>query len=181
MIKKLLLTITLTLTLALAPIMAIGQGLKPASESEQTLLNKSETIDLIKQAGTMSSQQQKEKLEQLWSADTKSKTPRSDFLFSSALAYLGHYKAQAYLAQAFENGRGIVSNLTDAYVWYTIALEHPIDDADLKGKIEAGQARVKMMLLSVYPSPSDFELEDSVKKQKDKIKEYAAEAGMIGH
>jgi hypothetical protein len=36
------------------------------------------------------------------------------------------------------------------------------------------------MMHSVYPAPSDYELEDLVKKQKEKIVEYAAEAGKAG-
>ena len=177
MFKQLLLTATITLSITLALNAATGQEIKPASESEQTLLNKSETIALMNQVKSMSSQQQKEKINQVWVTDTNSKTPRSDFLYCSAFAYLNDYKAQACLARAFENGRGIGSNLTDAYVWYTIALEHSINDAALKSDIESGQARVKTMLLSVYPAPSDFELEEAVKKQKEKVEEYRAEAG----
>jgi len=181
MYRKFILAVTIPLALTLALMTAIGQEIKPASESEQTLLNKSETIALMNQVKSMSSQQQKEKINQVWMADTNSKTPRSDFLYCSAFAYLNDYKAQACLARAFENGRGIVSNLTDAYVWYTIALEHSANDAALESEIESGQARVKTMLLSVYPAPSDFELEEAVTNQKEKIEEYAAGAGMTGH
>jgi len=170
MIKKLLLTITMML-----PVAVLAQEIKPASESEKTLLNKSEIIDLIKQVGQMSPQQRNEKIKQLCATDADSKTPRSDFLYCSAFAYLDHYKAQACLARAFENGRGIIQSYTDAYVWYTLALEHPIEDAGIKEKIQAGQDHIKMMLFSVYPAPSDYELEDEVKTQKEKIEEYAVQ------
>jgi len=173
------LTITLVLIITLTPITVFGQDLKPASENERTLLNKSEIIELITQAVKISNQQQKEKIEQLWTADS-SKTPRSDFLYCSAFAYLDNYKAQACLGRAFENGIGIVSNLTDAYVWYAVALDHPIDDVSIKDTIQAGRARVKQMLISTYPAPSDYELEDLVKKQKEQIKQYPAEAGNTG-
>jgi len=172
--------LTPIIALICIPTITIGQEIKPASESEQTLLNKSEIIELMIQAGQMPGQQQEEKIDRLWASDT-SKTPRSDFLYCTAFAYLDNYKAQACLGRAFEHGLGVVSDLTDAYVWYTIALEHSADDEDLKEKAAAGQTRVKMMLMSVYPSPSDFELEDLVKKQKGKIEEYSAEAGTIGH
>jgi hypothetical protein len=167
MFKKLLLMIALIL-----PITVFGQEIKPASESEHTLLNKSETIALIKQVAPMPVAKQKEKVAQLWAADADSKTPRSDFLYCTAFAYLNYPQAQACLARAFENGHGIVSNLTDAYVWYTVALENPAISSDLKDKVEAEQTRIKMTLFSVYPTPTDFELEEAVKKQQELIKEY---------
>jgi hypothetical protein len=169
----------LLLTTCIAPITVLGQGLKPASESERTLLNKSEIIELMIQAGQMSNQQQEEKIDQLWASDT-SKTPRSDFLYCAAIAYLDNYKAQACLGRAFENGSGIVSNLSDAYVWYAIALDHPVEDVNVKETIQARRDHVKQTLRSVYPAPSDYELEDLVKNQKEKIEEYAAEAGKAG-
>jgi TPR repeat protein len=178
--KKIMVIGILILTTAIAPIAALGQGLKPASESERTLLNKSEIIELMIQAGKMPGQQQAEKIDQLWAAGDNSKTPRSDFLYCTAFAYLDNYKAQACLGRAYENGNGIVSNLPDAYVWYSVALDHPIDDANVKDTIQTGRDHVAQMMHSVYPAPSDYELEDLVKKQKEKIVEYAAEAGKAG-
>jgi TPR repeat protein len=177
MLKKLLLTIVLTLSISILSITAVGQEIKPASESEQSILHRSEVIDLIRSAKKMPEQQQKKKADELWAAGADSKTPRSDYLYCTALAYLGSLKGQACLARAFETSRGIVGDYTDAYVWYTIALEHAGTDAGLKKEIQAGQARAQQMLHSSYPSPSDFELEDAIKQQKEKIKEYAAEAG----
>ncbi len=172
--RKLLRTITM-LSL-LIPIHSIGQ-LKPGSENEQSLLKKSEILDLMSQVGKLPAQQQNEKIEQLWTSDGGSKTPRSDFLYCAGFAYLDRYKAQACLGRAFENGYGIVQDYSDAYVWYTIALEHPIEDSAVREKIQAGKDRVKMTLLSVYPAPSDFELEELVKNKKEKIAQYQAEIG----
>jgi hypothetical protein len=169
--------LTLIIALICIPTITIGQEIKPASESERTLLNKSEIIELMIQAGQMPGQQQAEKIDQLWAANDNSKTPRSDFLYCTAFAYLDNYKAQACLGRAFENGNGIVSDLSDAYVWYSVALDHPIDDVNIKKTIQAGRLRVNQMLHSTYPAPSDYELEDLVKKQKEKIAEYTAEAG----
>jgi hypothetical protein len=175
MIKKLLLTVTVILPLILTPIVASGQGLNPASETERTLLSKSEIIDLMIQVGRMPVQQQNEKIEQLWADETGGQTPRTDFLYSSGFAYLDHYKAQASLARAFEQSRGIVEDLTEAYVWYTVALEHPIGDNATRAKIQASQDHIKQLLVSVYPAPSDYELEDLVKNQKEKIALYLSE------
>jgi len=170
--KKLLLT--LTLVLVLVPISGLSQ-INPASEDEKSLLNKSEIIDLMTQVGRMLIQQRNEKIDRLWANDDDGKTPRSDFLYCSGLAYLDHFKAQACLGRAFENGHGIVQDYSDAFVWYTIALDHSIEDNAVRDKIQEARDRVKMTLISVYPAPSDYELEDAVKKQKEKIKQYQEE------
>ena len=172
MIRKLLLAITIIS--ALAPPFSIGQ-LNPASENERSLLKKSEILDLMTQVGKVPARQQDEKIEQLWTSDGGSKTPRSDFLYCAGFAYLDRYKAQACLGRAFENGLGIVQDYSDAYAWYAIALEHPIEDTAVRDHIQAGKDRVKMTLLSVYPAPSDFELEELVKNQKEKIALYMKE------
>ena len=173
MTKKPAMTIAIIFVAAL--ISAVGQ-INPASENEKSLLHKSEIIDLMKQVGQMSTQEQKEKIEKLWTDGSGSETPRSDFLYCSGFAYLDRYKAQACLGRAFEKGRGTVQDYTDAYIWYAIALDHPIEDAAFKEKIQAAKARVKMTLHSVYPAPSDYELEDAVKKQKEKIAQYQEES-----
>ena len=172
MIKKLLPTITTILLLA--PISVLAQ-VNPASEDEKSLLHESEIIDLMARLRQMPPQQQKEKIDELWTNDSGDKTPRSDFLYCSGFAYLDNYKAQACLGRAFENGRGIVQDNMDAYVWYTIALDHPIDDMNFKEKLQSSQTHVKQVLVSVYPAPSDYELEEAVKKQKEKIEQYRAE------
>jgi hypothetical protein len=175
MIRKMLLTIPVILPIVLIPMAAMGQGLKPASETEHSLLGKLEIIDLMKQAGRMPDQQQKEKINQLGADDAGGKTPRTDFLYCSAFAYMDQYKAQACLGRAFENGRGIVQDLTEAYVWYTVSLAHPIEDNAAKEKIQAAQEHVKQLLFSVYPAPDDYELEELVAQQKEKIIEYQEE------
>jgi len=178
MIKKLLLPIALMLSITTT---ALGQEIKPASEDEQYLLNKSEIVELIQKAVKITSQKRKEIIDRVWAEDKGSTTPRSDFLYSTAFAYLNDPKAQACLARAYENGTGIVSDLTDAYVWYTIALGAADNDMDLKKSLQAGQTRVKTTLVSVYPAPSDYELEDAVKQKLEQIEEYAAGIKMTGH
>ena len=172
MIKKLLLAITTILLLAQISVLA---QINPASEEEKSLLHESEIIDLMARLEQMSPQQQKEKIDELWADDSGDKTPRSDFLYCSGFAYLDNYKAQACLGRAFENGHGIVQDNMDAYIWYTIALDHPIDDKAFKEKVQASQTHIKQVLVSVYPAPSDYELEEAVKKQREKIEQYRAE------
>lgn len=170
---------TLTLILVLTPISALSQA-NPASENEKSLLNKSEIIDLMTRLERMPAQERNEKIGQIWANDGAGKTPRSDFLYCSGFAYLDHYKAQACLGRAFEDGFGIVEDYMDAYVWYAIALDHAIEDAAFKEKIRAAKERVKMTLVSVYPAPSDYELDDAVKQQKEKIAQYQAEIVKAG-
>ena len=177
MIMKLLLVITIISILT--PLSAVGQ-LNPASENERTLLHKQEIIDLMIQTGRMPVQEQNEKIDRIWANNGGSETPRSDFLYCSGLAYLDHYKAQACLGRAFEKGQGIVQDYSDAYVWYAVALDHPIEDKAAREEIQAGKDRVKMILVSVYPAPSDFELEELVKKQKENIAQYQEEIRNTG-
>lgn len=171
MTKKLLLTVMIFL---LMPISVPGQ-LNPVSEDEKSLLNKSEILDLMLRLERMSIQQRNEKIDRLWANDDGGRTPRSDFLYCSGFAYLDHFKAQACLGRAFEKGQGIVQDYSDAYVWYTIALDHSIEDNAVRDKIQAAKSQVKMTLTSVYPAPSDFELDELVKKQKEKIVQYQKE------
>jgi len=92
------------------------------------------------------------------------------FLFSSGSAYLGSYKAQAYLGNAFENGRGVDKDLQDAYAWYCIALDNPIDASTGK-KIRADRERVRKSLAD----KTDKDLADLVREQKMLIAGYLAE------
>ena len=74
-----------------------------------------------------------------------------------------------------ENGRGIVVDASESYVWYSIALDNAVDDDEAKKNIQERRERVKMGLISVYPAPSDHELEGYVEAQKNRITEYLAE------
>jgi hypothetical protein len=163
------------LFVALISSAGTGQDLGAASENEQTRLSKDEITKLMIQVGRLAVPEQNSKMDRIWKDPFGSQTPRSDFLFCVGLAYLGNYKGQAYLGSAFENGRGIVRDSYESYVWYSIALDNPIDDEDAKQKIQKGRDRIKLALVSVYPAPSDQELKELVEAQKHRITEYLSE------
>ncbi len=172
MLKKLL----LLLTVALLPIfLKAPLAQERASENEQTRPNKQEIIDLMIQVGRMPAQQQNTKIDSLWQASSASKTPRSDFLFCMGLAYLGNYKAQRCVAGAYENGRGIVEDQSEAYTWYAVALENKIPDKAAAGMVEADKERVKTRLLTAYPHPTEDDLDDMVQAQQTRIAQYRDE------
>ncbi len=172
-----LFAIIAALSIALIPPAAIGQDFGIDSENDKTRLNTDEITKLMIQVGRLPVPEQNSRMDRLWKNPSGSQTPRSDFLFCVGLAYLGNYKAQAYLGGAFEHGRGIVSDSYESYVWYTIALENPIDDEEVEQKVREGKDRVKLGLISVYPAPSNQELEELVTGQKGRITEYQADIG----
>jgi hypothetical protein len=163
------------LFIALIASAGTGQDLGAASENEKTRLSRDEIIKLMIQLGRLPVPEQDSKMDRIWRDPSGSQTPRSDFLFCAGLAYLGNHKAQAYLGNAFENGRGIVRDPYESYIWYSIALGNLIDDEDAKQKIQKGRDRVKMELVSVYPAPSDHELEEAVETQKHRMIKYLSE------
>ena len=169
MFKKILVitTIVVSLTLLQAPLAQDSD-----SENAKTRLNKEEILDLMVQVGRMPSQQQSSKIDALWQASSAGTTPRSDFLFCTGLAYLGNYKAQRCVASAFENGRGIVEDQSEAYTWYAIALENKIPDKAAEQMIEADKDRVTTRLLSAYPHPTEDELNDLVQAQQTRLAQY---------
>jgi hypothetical protein len=175
--RFLFLVVIAGLFVSLIPSAAGGQDFEVDSEKEKTRLNKDEITKLMIQVGRLPVPEQNSKMDRLWKDPSGSQTPRSDFLFCAGLAYWGNYKAQAYLGVAFENGRGIVSDSYESYIWYEIALDNPIDDAEMVQKIKEARDRVKLGLISVYPAPSEQELEELVTTRKDKISEYQAEIG----
>jgi hypothetical protein len=175
MFRNACLKATIILVFALIPILAVAQDLKPESEEEQTRLNKDEITKLMINVKRMAVSEQKSRMEKIWENRNASTTPRSDFLFSTALAYLDNNLAQAYLGYAYDKGCGIVQDLQEAYVWYTIALKDPINDEETAQQIQQGRDRIKMELQSNYPGPSDEDLETMVKRQTDRITKYLAE------
>ena len=121
---------------------------------------------MMLQASRISAQEQNSKVTQILKDQADSKTPRSDFMFCTGLAYLGNYKAQICVGYAHENGLGIVDDLSQAYAWYELALGNQIaDEADAK-RAEADRDRVKERLLSAYPHPTEDDLADLVNAQK---------------
>ena len=173
--RILYLAILATLIIGLMPLEGIGQDLAAASENEKTRLDKDEIMELMIQVERLSVLERDSRMDRIWKDPSGSRTPRSDFLFCAGLAYLGNYKAQAHLGSAFENGRGIVVDSSESYVWYSIALDNAADDDEAKKNIQERRERVKMGLISVYPAPSDHELEGYVEAQKNRITEYLAE------
>jgi TPR repeat protein len=175
MFKRLLLAAMIALPLIFT-LAAAAQVSSTASENAKTRLNKQEVIDLMIKAGRMPAQQQSNKLDSIWKDLSASKTPRSDFLFCAGLAYLGNCKAQRCVASAYENGIGIVDDLSEAYSWYGVALENRISDKAAQELLEADTDRVKQKLLANYPHPTEDDLDDLVRAQKSRIAQYQEEA-----
>ncbi len=146
-----------------------------SSEDDKSRPDKQEILASMMKAGRMPAQQQTQKLDSILQDLSGSKTPRSDFLFCVGLAYAGNYQAQRCLASAYENGRGIVEDLSEAYTWYAVALENRIADENAKQMIEADKERVKTRLLAAYPHPTEDDLDDQVKAQKTLLAQYQAE------
>jgi hypothetical protein len=163
MIRRLL----LAAILLAAKSKAAEQGSSTSSEDIQTRPDRQEIISLMIKSGRMPAQQQTDRLNQIL-ARSESKTPRSDFLFCTGLAYLGNYRAQTCVAKAYEAGRGVVEDGIEAYVWYSIA-------AAGDQKLEVEQERIKTKLQTAYPFPSDDDLEAQLTTQRDRIKQYQAD------
>jgi TPR repeat protein len=156
----------------IALLIAFSQSIIAQSEDVKTRLNKKEITDLMVQIGRMPVQQQNTRLAQILQDPAGSKTPRSDFTFCSGLAYWGNFKAQICIGNAYENGRGIVEDLSEAYTWYALALEdQAANEAEAK-KAEAARDRVKSKLVSGYPQPTEDDLADLVNSQKAQIAQY---------
>ena len=166
MVKKLLLLARMVLLFAWAPIMIAGQTSKSASPDEEIGLTKDDIAMLMVQVKRIPVVQQDRRMEMIWDHLESSETPRSDFLFCTGLAYLGNYKAQACLGRAFEKGKGADKSLANAYIWYAIAFDNPINDPELRQSIRADRDRLKKELLKLSPTKSEKELEDLVKLQK---------------
>ena len=175
MARKLLLRSLIALPFILSPAITAGQDSKSARAVESTKLAKDEITMLMIQVGRMPVKQQDRKMEMIWDHLDGNETPKSDFLFCSGFAYLGNYKAQACLGNAFEKGRGVEKDLTDAYVWYAIAFDNPIEDPEIRQQIRANRDRLKKTLLTGTPARSGKELEDLVKLQKATRTLYLAE------
>ena len=160
--KKLLLTIAMAVPLAAV----CAQD----SEEAKTRPNKQEIAGMMAKISRMSAQQQTSKIDTI--SLSASKTPRSDFMFCTGLAYLGNYKAQKCLGEAYENGRGIVEDLSEAYTWYAIAADNKIPDKDAQEKLQAEKDRIENKLLAAYPHPTEDDLADMIKAQKSRIEQY---------
>lgn len=174
MLKRFLLTAIIALPVLFAQS-ALSAQAPAASEDEKTRPNKQEVADLMVQVSKMSAQQQNSKIDQLLADQAGSKTPRSDFLFCTGLANMGNAKAQTCVARAYENGTGVVEDLSEAYTWYALACRTGFADASEAQKAEEIRDRIKERLISAYPHPTEEELEDQVNAQKTRIAQQQAE------
>jgi hypothetical protein len=158
------------------PLTAVGLEAQVSPEDVKTRLSKHEIIDLMVKMGRLTGAEQQSRLDAVLQDASRSKTPRSDFLLCAGLAYLGNHRAQACAGSAYENGRGVVEDLSDAYVWYALAQENASADETAKQAAQTAGNRVKMRLVSTYPSPSDEDLEGMVQEQRSRIVKYREEA-----
>jgi TPR repeat protein len=175
MVRRFILTAFIAL-----PILFVHSALaaQAASEEVKSRPNKQEIADLMLQ-NRLPGPQQNSKIDQILADQAGSKTPRSDFMFCTGLAYLGNAKAQACVAKAYEIGLGVVEDLSEAYTWYALACETRIADASEAQKMEETRDRLRLRLLSVYPHPTEEELDDQVNAQKTRIAQYQAEIKKI--
>jgi hypothetical protein len=171
MVRRFLLTAFIVL-----PILFVDSALatQSAAEDVKSRPNRQEIADLMVQ-NRLPGPQQNSKIDQIMADQAGSKTPRSDFMFCTGLAYLGNAKAQACVAKAYEIGLGVVEDLSEAYTWYALACETRIADAAEEHKVEETRDQLKLRLLSVYPHPTEEELDDQVNAQKTRIAQYQAE------
>jgi hypothetical protein len=155
-----------------ALLAALAIPMMAASEDDKARPNKEEISKLVLQFFGMPAKEQNVKLAGITANQAGSKTPRADFLLCTGLGYLGNYKAQVCLGNAFEKGIGIVEDLSEAYTWYAVAAESRIPNEAEAQKVEAEKERLKEKLISAYPHPTEDELVDMVEAQKTRIAQY---------
>jgi hypothetical protein len=175
MLRRFLLTAFIALPVFFAQSALSAQAPAAGSEDAKTRPNKQEITDLMAQINRLPGPQQNSKIDQILTDQAGSKTPRSDFMFCTGLAYLGNAKAQACAAKAYESGLGVVEDLSEAYTWYALAHETRIANESEAQKVEEARDRVKQRLVSIYPAPTDEDLEAQVNAQKTKIAQYQSE------
>ncbi len=175
MLKRSLIAAMLMLFCAFMTASAAAQGAASVSEDAKTRLHKEEVIALMVKTGQMPKAQQDSRLDLILKDQSGSKTPRSDYLFCTGLAYLGNYKAQECIGTAFEKGLGIIEDLSEAYAWYGVAVENQGADDAAQQRLQAAEERVMRSLRSAYPAPSDDDLVDMIHAQKDRVAQYQNE------
>jgi hypothetical protein len=180
MLKRLLFAMLFFITFPFILASAAGQEPPtPATENVKTRLDKKETIALMAPLSRMLRSQQDNKMDLILKDQSGSKTPRSDFMFCSGLAYLSNFRAQTCVAYAFEHGLGIVDDLSDAYTWYALAAENPAADREALERVQVEKERISEKLRSTYPHPSEEDLVDLVISQKDRIDQYRQDAKIV--
>nr|AGS52834.1 hypothetical protein [uncultured bacterium contig00009] len=168
MFERLLLAVTLIFSLFAS---AAPAQVPATSETDIYRPDKNDAIAWMTQASKIPAAQQNERVDAALKgiSASSSKTPRSDFQLCLGLAYLGNAKAQRCVGYAYEKGFGVVDDLLEAYVWFELA--HSGGDAESEPEVN----RVVLALNSVYPAPTEEELETLAAEQKKKIAEYQKE------
>jgi hypothetical protein len=156
MFKRSLFSFALAISFAASILIAQTTG---ADETAKTRPDKQEIIDIMAQVNKIPPQQQTAKIDSIIKNSTASKTPRSDFMFCLGAAYLGNRQGQICAANAYERATGIVEDFTEAYTWHAIAGSE-------------GAEKMKIKLVSVYPAPTDEELENAVNARKSEAAHY---------
>ena len=171
MIKRLFCAALIIFSLFIIQASAIAQQ-PSVSENAVTRPDKEEILPWMSYTSRLSGTQQNEKLDAILKSASVSgsKTPRSDFMTCLGLAYWGNGKAQQCVAQAYEKSLGIVEDFLEAYSWYAVAHSQKTEGS------EENLERVKTRLLSVYPAPTEDELDAQLAELKNQILKYQAEA-----
>jgi hypothetical protein len=174
MLKRLLWSVLILLPVSVMQSALYSQTLS-APEETKARPNKQEIRDLVIQISKMPGQQQNNRIEKILADQAGGKTSRADFMFCTGLAYLGNAPAQFCVAKAYENGLGVVEDLSEAYTWYALACRTGFAQAADARKAEETRDTVKERLASAYPHPTEEDLEDQVNAQKTRIAQYQEE------
>jgi TPR repeat protein len=174
MLKRFLLAAIIALPVVFAQS-ALSAQAPAASEDAKTRPTRQEITALMTQVSKMSAPQQNGKIDQILADQAGSKSPRSDFLFCTGLAYTGNAKAQMCVAKAYESGIGVVEDLLEAHTWFALACQTGFSDAAEAQKAEEIRDRIKERLISAYPHPTEEELDDQITALKAKIAQHHAE------
>jgi len=168
MFKRLFIVVTFILSVFTC---AAAAQVSATSEKDVYRPDKKDIIVWMDQASKMPASQQNEKLDAALKgvSVSGSKTPRSDFQLCLGLAYLGNARAQRCVGYAYEKGIGIVDDPLEAFVWFTLAQSGGVAES------RSDVARMALVLNSVYPAPSEEELETMAAEQKVKIATYQKE------
>lgn len=175
MFRRFLLTVLIACTFSFTQCILSAQESAAGSEETKSRPNRQEITELMVQMEKMTGGQQSDRIDRILAEQAGGRTSRPDFMFCTGLAYLGSAKAQACVARAYENGLGVVEDLSEAYTWYALACQTGFGEAAETEKAEAIRDRVKERLVSAYPHPTEEDLEDQVNAQKARIAQYLAE------
>jgi hypothetical protein len=155
-----------------AGLMILMMLVPVTAEEDASRPGKEDILQAMQAVAKSPQERQQERLESIWMSES-STAPRADFLYCLGAAYLGDGKAQACVGRAYEQGKGVVSDLNEAYVWYTLSMDDPLVAAETA--VEDARDRVKGKLQEFYPAPSDEDLEQLVAAERNRIAQRQAE------